>query len=88
MIRTQSSRKMEKNDMEKWLEEMGSFFNKRVEGYDEHMLTEVGGVREAYIEIAKYIPVKEDMKLVDLGCGTGLEIDEIFKKNPSMRVTG
>ena len=26
--------------------------------------------------------------LLDLGCGTGLELDEIFKTHPAMKVTG
>jgi tRNA (cmo5U34)-methyltransferase len=75
-------------NMEKWLEEMSSFFRKRVDGYDDHMLTEVDGVKEAYKQIAKHIPVKQGLRLVDLGCGTGLELEEIFRINPSVKVTG
>ena len=70
------------------LEEMSSFFNKRVDGYEEHMMTYVDGAKEYYIETAKIISKVEGLKLLDLGCGTGLELDEIFKVNPTIMVTG
>ncbi len=41
-----------------------------------------------YVEIAKLIPAISGLKLLDLGCGTGLELDEIFKVNPTVQVTG
>jgi tRNA (cmo5U34)-methyltransferase len=67
------------------LEEMGSFFNSRVDRYEEHMLKDGSG---GYIETAKLIPTTRGLKLLDLGCGTGLELDEIFKVNPTVQVTG
>jgi tRNA (cmo5U34)-methyltransferase len=69
------------------LEEMSSFFDSRVDMYEEHMLKEVVGSGD-YIEIAKLIPTTKGIKLLDLGCGTGLELDEIFKVNPTVQVTG
>lgn len=69
------------------MEKMDLFFTERVEGYDEHMLTEVTGCREGYIEMAKLVP-KNCATLLDLGCGTGLELDEIFKIKPDITVTG
>lgn len=74
--------------METKLEEMGRFFDSRVDTYEEHMMNEVNGAKQAYIEIARYIPVKAELNLLDLGCGTGLELEEIFQKNPDMKVTG
>lgn len=74
--------------MEHRLEEMGSFFDTRSDTYEEHMLTVVDGMGEAYHEIARHIPDKMSMKLVDLGCGTGLELEEIFLRHPDMAVTG
>ncbi len=69
------------------MERMSDFFAARVEGYDEHMLTEVEGCREGYIKMAQMIP-ENCRKLLDLGCGTGLELDEIFKRLPDISVTG
>jgi tRNA (cmo5U34)-methyltransferase len=70
------------------LEEMSSFFNSRVDMYEEHMLKEVDGASNYYAEIAKLIPAGDRLKLLDLGCGTGLELDEIIKIDPSVQVTG
>ncbi|WP_164880669.1 class I SAM-dependent methyltransferase [Clostridium manihotivorum] len=70
------------------LEEMRSFFNKRVDGYEQHMMDFVDGAGNYYIETAKLVPQNQPIKLLDLGCGTGLELDEIFKINPKVEVTG
>lgn len=69
------------------LEKMGEFFAARVEGYDEHMLTEVEGCKEAYDLMAKLVPENTEC-LLDLGCGTGLELEGIFRRFPGMKVTG
>lgn len=65
------------------LEEMGAFFERRLEGYEEHMSV----WREAYRRFARLLPAgcKE---LLDLGCGTGLELGEIWKRDPAVSVTG
>ena len=65
----------------------GGVFQKRVEEYDSHMLTEVVGCREGYRKMAQLLPA-QTRTLLDLGCGTGLELDEIFKRFPALRVTG
>lgn len=70
------------------LEEMSSFFNKRVDNYESHMMKAVEGADKYYIETAKLIPKVKKLNLLDLGCGTGLELDEIFKINPTVKVTG
>ena len=70
------------------LEEMSSFFNTRADGYEQHMMDNVDGADKYYIETAKLIPKSTGLKLLDLGCGTGLELDEIFKINPTVIVTG
>jgi len=69
------------------MEKMSNFFTKRVDGYDEHMLTNVEGCKEGYVEMSKHIPTS-CKSLLDLGCGTGLELDEIFKILPDLDVTG
>lgn len=70
------------------LEEMSSFFNNRAEDYEQHMMDNVEGANRFYIETAKLIPKVDELNLLDLGCGTGLELDEIFKINPTVKVTG
>lgn len=69
------------------MEKMDEFFAARVEGYDEHMLNEVGGCREAYEKMAELIPDGTE-NLLDLGCGTGLELAGIFRRFPEIYVTG
>ena len=69
------------------LETMSDFFTARLEGYDEHMKANVEGCKEGYIEMAQLVPC-DTKRLLDLGCGTGLELDEIFKVLPNVSVTG
>lgn len=69
------------------LEPMADFFASRVKGYDEHMLNEVEGCREGYREMARLVPQDATM-LLDIGCGTGLELDSIYPLHPALRVTG
>lgn len=69
------------------MERMDEFFAARADTYEEHMLNNVTGSREAYKEMARLIPDRCS-NLLDLGCGTGLELDEIFKVKPHLRVTG
>lgn len=69
------------------MEKMDEFFTARVDGYDEHMLNEVDGCREAYGEMSRLVP-ENTKNLLDLGCGTGLELEAIFKRFPCISVTG
>ena len=73
--------------MESTMERMTDFFVARIDDYDRHMLEDVDGCEEAYKEVAKLIP-RHTHDLLDLGCGTGLELEEIFKLFPDVRVTG
>lgn len=65
-------------------ERMSDFFTTRVDGYDEHMLKDGG---EAYHRFSGLVP-SDAKKILDLGCGTGLELDEIFQRLPSVSVVG
>ena len=69
------------------LEKMDEFFTARVDGYDEHMRTNIEGASAFYEFTASLLP-KGEAKILDLGCGTGLELEEYFKVNPQADVTG
>ncbi|MDE5587820.1 MAG: class I SAM-dependent methyltransferase [Acetatifactor sp.] len=65
------------------LEEMSAFFSKRLEGYEEHMAV----WEKSYQSFARLLPGKCH-DILDLGCGTGLELDVIWQNNPEIAVTG
>ena len=70
------------------LEKMDAFFEARLAGYDDHMLTEIEGAREFYPFTADCLPKVPGASVLDLGCGTGLELQFYFALNPAARVTG
>ena len=70
------------------LERMGEFFDHRLSDYDEHMLTAIEGAVEFYPFTAQQLPEVNGACVLDLGCGTGLELEHYFRLNPSARVTG
>ena len=70
------------------LEKMSDFFEARLNGYDEHMLTNIESSTVFYPFTAKQLPTTENCQVLDLGCGTGLELQEYYLLNPSARVTG
>ena len=69
------------------LEKMEDFFDTQAPSYDDYMLNNVEGLAEGYAELVKHIPDGTET-LLDLGCGTGLELEEIFAVFPDLRVTG
>lgn len=70
------------------LEKMGEFFDNRLDGYDEHQLTCIDSAQEFYPYTAGCLPVTASCMVLDLGCGTGLELEWYFKNNPTAKVTG
>ena len=70
------------------LELMGDFFARRLEGYDAHMLRDIRGAAEFYPAAAALLPDTPGCRVLDLGCGTGLELEAYFPRNPTARVTG
>lgn len=70
------------------LEKMGQFFDNRLDGYDQHQLNNIASAREFYPFTAACLPATAGARILDLGCGTGLELEEYFKINPTARVTG
>ncbi len=70
------------------LEKMNEFFNKRLDGYDEHMMTTIESSDVFYPFTADCLPKIDGAKILDLGCGTGLELEYFFRLNPSAKITG
>jgi len=70
-------------------EEMAAFFDARVDIYDRHMKDTVVEYDLFYTAVAEPIsPTDEKVHILDLGCGTGLELEGIFEKAPQAIVTG
>ena len=70
------------------LEKMNEFFSKRLDGYEEHQLNAIDGAREFYPFTASLLPVQNGAAVLDLGCGTGLELEYYFKFNPAAKISG
>ena len=70
------------------LEKMSDFFENRIDGYDEHMKTNIASAGEFYPFTARALPCFDGCRILDLGCGTGLELEEYYPICPSAKVTG
>ena len=70
------------------LEKMSEFFEARLHTYDTHMLNDIESAREFYPFTAECLPKTGGCRLLDLGCGTGLELEYYFSVNPTAKVTG
>ena len=71
------------------IEKMGEFFNKRADTYEDHMKETVERFEEYYKAISGAIKeTEENINILDLGCGTGLELEGIFEKTPNSKITG
>lgn len=70
------------------LEKMSAFFEARLKGYDEHMLNEIESAKEFYSFTAKKLPKTPNCRILDLGCGTGLELECYVNENPTAKITG
>jgi tRNA (cmo5U34)-methyltransferase len=73
-------------------EDMAAFFDARAAGYDEHMrgfvFTETT-FTQFYQAISSPIEkTDETLNILDLGCGTGLELKTLIKRVPNARITG
>lgn len=70
-------------------EEMERFFDARAQGYDDHMRTVIRSFDSFYGGVAAPIPATDaPIRVLDLGCGTGLELQGIWARAPRAQVTG
>ncbi len=65
------------------LEAMAAFFDDRIQSYEAHM----SRWKAHYARMAELLP-ENSAVLLDIGCGSGLELDCIFARFPELRVTG
>ena len=70
------------------IEKMAEFFNARISGYEEHQLTCIDSAQEFYPFTAGCLPRAAETRLLDLGCGTGLELGYYFEIVPTADITG
>jgi len=73
--------------MKRTLEPMAAFFNARASKYDEVHTGHISGGAATKDLIAQYLP-DDTRDILDLGCGTGLELPAIFARFPQAKVTG
>lgn len=70
------------------LEKMGEFFDARIGEYEEHQLNCIDSAQEFYPFTANCLPQLPGTRILDLGCGTGLELEYYFELVPSAAITG
>jgi tRNA (cmo5U34)-methyltransferase len=68
------------------LQEMSHYFNHFAQNYEDIHLEYIGGMESKQI-LASFFP-SHTQTLLDLGIGTGLELEDIFKRFPEIDVTG
>ena len=69
------------------LEKMEDFFDARLDGYEEHQLNTIASAKEFYPFTAGCLPRNPGPRILDLGCGTGLELGYYFEAVPPAAVT-
>ena len=74
------------------VEEMAAFFDARAAGYDAYQRGEIWDgptFAQFYGAVSSPIPeTHEPLEILDLGCGTGLELEFVFQRAPRARITG
>lgn len=69
-------------------ESMSTFFDERAGGYNHHMIEEEK-FGSNYDQFAKHLPrTQASLRILDLGCGTGLELKSLFACAPNAILTG
>ena len=79
-----------RDDVPGWLEDgvedLYDFFNGTAEAWDEKFGP---GSEEFYAAVAENLPATDDaVRILALGCGTGLELDAVFARTPNAQITG
>lgn len=74
-------------DMSNGLVDMQSYFNRQADSYDVIHVSGFDCSIESRKAMAEYVP-KEAKKLLDLGVGTGMELEYIYELFPEMEVVG
>ena len=70
-------------------EEIAAFFDLRADGYDAHMEETVSSFEDYYRVLADpIVPTKAPIRVLDIGCGTGLKIAAILERAPNARIVG
>ena len=67
---------------------MEDFFDSRLEDYDAHQLNCIDSAQKFLAFTAACLPSFSECAILDLGCGTGLELEYYFAINPSASITG
>jgi tRNA (cmo5U34)-methyltransferase len=91
ILREEWKEKRDVEDMEE-PENMAAFFDARAAGYDDHMRDNIfPDTMFTQFYQAMSSPIEktdEPLHILDLGCGTGLEIEALFQKAPHASITG
>jgi RimJ/RimL family protein N-acetyltransferase/phospholipid N-methyltransferase len=68
-------------------EPMATFFDTRADGYNRHMLSEAGSSADDYKKLGSHFPkTSEAIQVLDIGCGTGIELDYIWAHAPHAHI--
>ena len=68
-------------------ESMGAFFDARAAGYNNHMLSGCSS-EEDYKKLGGCFPTTaEPVRILDIGCGTGIELEYIWAQMPNAQIT-
>lgn len=69
------------------IKKMNQFFNDVVDTYEEVHIKGISGGMKSKDVVASLLP--DNVKVIlDLGCGTGLELEKIFERFPNVKVVG
>jgi tRNA (cmo5U34)-methyltransferase len=68
---------------------MDEFFDGVSGEYDTHMKEYIEGFEQFYSSVAAAVPeTQAELRILDIGCGTGLELAAVFQRAPNALITG